>query len=109
MKNSMFLSDFLLLKDVLCEELVEDCISTYDKLKREPERVVENLDRLSDNICFLYDLFLEEKQDEFIHFDDEEHFHDTIQTYVEMMWDTKNTKKGYVINQCYQMTSPVKQ
>lgn len=106
MRNSMLLSDFLLLKDILCEELVDNCVSSYDKCRRDGSS--ENLDRHHDDLLALCDWFNEDGRDEFIHFEDEDHFFRSIETFIRMMWDAYNTKTGYVITSLHKIPETVK-
>lgn len=91
----MFLADFLLLKDLLCEELVDKCVSSYDKFRRDD--CLKNHIQYDEDFHALCDYFLEKDRSEDIHFDNPDHFYRSMETFVRMMWDVYNFRTKYII------------
>lgn len=106
MRNSMFLSDFLLLKELLDEKLVDDCVSSYDKFRRDD--CLKNHIEYDEDFHALCDWFLEKDRSEDIHFDNPDHFYRCMETFIRMMWDAYNTRTGYVITSLHKIPGTVK-
>lgn len=96
MKHQLFLSDFLLLRDSMNEELLDKCVAAYGRMKMRMSLGEHSWKDKFEVQNLLQDL-IKSIDNPHIGFDSDDHEIESVYAVVKIMWDIISNGTGYII------------